>query len=64
MDKYEMYDIAFKNLSFDSKLSKIKKHMLGNPYLLLGINTYPYLAKKYHEYVSGESFKLELELLS
>ena len=37
MDKFEMYDIEFKNLTPEDQLKKITKHMLANPSLMLGI---------------------------
>ena len=40
MDKFEMHDIAFENLSSQDQLKKNKEHMLANPYLMLGIYTY------------------------
>lgn len=47
IDKYEIYDIAFENLSFNDQLSKIKEHMLANTSLLPGINIDHKLNKKY-----------------
>lgn len=62
MDKFVIHDIAFQNLEFQDQLKKIKKHILENPYLLLGINIDPNLNKKYHEFLKSKSFHKELEL--
>jgi len=44
-------------------MRKIKDCMLANPSLLLGINTNTNLTKKYHDYASGEPFKMELFMI-
>lgn len=46
MDQYEVYDIAFENLSFESQLRNVKEHMLVNPSLLFLIMRVNYIMKK------------------
>lgn len=51
MDKFEMYDIAFKNLTPQDKHHKVKKHMLANPSLMLDIYNNLELKEKYHAFL-------------
>lgn len=63
MNKSEIHDIAFKILSFQDQLKKIKKYIITNPYLLLDINIDLDLNEKYHEFFKRKSFNKELNLL-
>jgi len=54
IDKFEMYDIAFKNLTPQDRLHKVKEHMLVNPSLMLGIYKDIDLKEKYHVFLRKE----------
>jgi len=58
MDKYEMYDIAFENLTPQDQLKKIKEHMLANHSLMLGIYNDLDLKEKYHTFLRKELYTL------
>lgn len=56
IDKFEMYDIVFKNLSSQHQLKKIKEHMLSNPSLMLRIYSNLDVKKNYHAFLKRSRF--------